>query len=364
MSRLGGPWLALAAALLPSQIVRAQEVGASCEPKDLTALAGWSGVWLAEGAESDINGRELPGSQSGIAALKLIGLDAPWNDKGWARMEKFGGLPDGTGPQSGLGYPVMMGGPSPFTIIVSPSQTVIIGEYREVRYIFTDGRGHLPGDVRWPTIWGDSVGCWEDDTLTVETLSVQFSPDFSLFSPPLSENARFIERLRLTAPGRLESSITITDPETLERPWTVHMVYLRHPVIDRLIHEGHMLSNNRIVAEEDGLAIAPPKPAPAPRKLRESARLNEAELDRVVGTYTFDNVPFELTLERRGERMFYRVDPPQPFALPIHPADPLHYFSRMHTGVFNFVADADGKVIGFTGTSPDGDPISGKRKLQ
>ena len=42
-------------------------------------------------------------------------------------------------------------------------------------------------------------------------------------SPPFSERTRYVERIRQTAPDRLESQITIEDPETLERAWVLEL---------------------------------------------------------------------------------------------------------------------------------------------
>ncbi|HYD24543.1 MAG TPA: hypothetical protein VEB68_07080 [Croceibacterium sp.] len=363
MTRLAG--LAIPAALLWSTAAAGQAEAPRCQP-DLARVAAWEGVWMAEGVQAGLNGRDIPGAPPIFLGLKLLGIHAPWNEAGWERLQEGMGRVAGNTGGHGFSFPLVMSAPSPFTIVVSPTKTVVIGEYREVRYIFTDGRPHLPEDERWPTLWGDSIGCWEGDTLVIDTVSVEYSPDYSTDGPPLSENAHFIERLHMTGPDRLESDITITDPETLERPWVVHMVYLRHPVIDRLVHEGDVSLNNRIVLE-NGLPtiaaldeVAPVVPLPP------SLKLAAAELDRVAGKYALEHAPIEFTFERRGERLFMRVDPPQPFFMPVRAADPLNYVSvtPIGNGTFRFELDDAGNVTGFRGTSPEGLPMTARRKSE
>jgi hypothetical protein len=47
------------------------------------------------------------------------------------------------------------------------------------------------------------------------------------------------------APDRIESGMTITDPATLTRPWTIHIAYVWEKQVDRLIHDGDMFENDR-----------------------------------------------------------------------------------------------------------------------
>jgi hypothetical protein len=83
-------------------------------------------------------------------------------------------------------------------------------------------------------------------------------PTRYLFSnPPLSEEAHYVERLRMTAPGRIESVMTIEDPVALSKPWVIELVYVHAPGLDRLIQDPY--DNDRSELEGEVFTIVPPK---------------------------------------------------------------------------------------------------------
>jgi len=262
---------ALPVLLVTSQPAVAGQQKTSCEPRNLAALASWSGVWIAADKETGIDGRS-------DTNWDLAGLSAPWNDDGWARMRTMMRL--STNPrfkQEGWGFPMTMNSYAEFSFVISPGETAIISQYRDIRHVYTDGRKHMEEDDRWPTNWGDSVGCWKGDTLTIDTVSVKFDPSYNPLAPPLSEDAHFVEHLRLVSPDRIEGEITIVDPAYLTGPWTLPLAYKRAGKLDRLIHD--TFENDRTVAEGDTLTIAAPhdeafQPTPPPPEVK----LSTAEL--------------------------------------------------------------------------------------
>src|SRR5690606_265202 len=263
--------------------------------------------------------------------------------------------------QAGWGYPMMMDTAAPLKFVISPKETVIASQYREIRYVYTDGRDHVPEEDRYATTWGDSIGCWHDNTLTIETVGAKFDPGHNYWAPPLSEEARFVERLRLVAPGRIESEMTITDPVTLTAPWTVSLAYVRGDARDRLIHESDIFEHDRSVVEGDSPTIAPPRAATfEPVSLPTSVELSPAELDRVVGRYAFEGLPLELIVERGGGRLLFQVPPSLTTFLPLFAESPLS-FASIDGGTFRFLVDEAGNVTGFEGTGPNGMPMTGKR---
>ena len=76
---------------------------------------------------------------------------------------------------------------------------------------------HLPAHVRqW---WGDSRGRWEDKTLVVDVTN--FTPKTNFQGS--RENLHLVERFTRRDAGTLEYAVTIEDPTTFTKPWTVEM---------------------------------------------------------------------------------------------------------------------------------------------
>lgn len=213
-------------------------------------LPEWRGVWIAEGLTPDISGFPPPGARW----YKLFGDQAPWNETGQARFEAM--LENqGTRKADGWGFPMMMDSAAPMQFLITPHEVLIINMYRDVRHVYTDGRALPAEEDRWPTTWGTSVGRWEGDTLVIETVSVRDPTRFFFSSPPLSEEARYVERIRQTAPDRIESVMTIDDPVTLSEPWVVELSYVPTAGTDRLIHDDY--ANDRSEVDGDAFTITP-----------------------------------------------------------------------------------------------------------
>jgi hypothetical protein len=346
--------LALAFAFTASQPAQAEETASSCAPKDLAALKSWEGVWGAEGLDGDIAG-------SVRAQPKFLGANAPWNDEGWNRMRKLG-IFNRAHPlriAAAWGFPTMMNSYSEVKFIIAPDETVMTSQYRDIRYIYTDGRGHPSEDELWPNNWGDSIGCWKGDTLEIDTIGAKFDPAFNYMAAPLSEQAHFVERLRAVAPDRIEGEMTITDPVTLTGPWTVKFAFVPAG-IDRLIHEGDTLLDREEVQGDKVVFSAPTGEWYEDIALPPEAPLSTAQLDRVVGHYAFEGQPSQLNIERRGDRLYMQITPFRPNFIPIYAEGPLS-FVPVDGGAIRFTTDAAGGVTGFEGTNAFGQAMKGTR---
>ena len=88
-------------------------------------------------------------------------------------------------------------------------------------------------------------------------LRPQLGAIFPLGLPPLSENARFTERLRRTGPDRMELEMQVEDPEVLTGPWTARVAYKKATGLDRLIHDA--FGNDRSEVDGESMTIAPPR---------------------------------------------------------------------------------------------------------
>jgi len=74
----------------------------------------------------------------------------------------------------------------------------------------------------------------------------------------VSGEARFVERIRLVSPDRLEDQLTIIDPVALTKPYTVTIHYRRATDMARLIHHD-CFENERNPVVDGKLTVAPPK---------------------------------------------------------------------------------------------------------
>jgi hypothetical protein len=240
-----------------TQAACSQKPPADPRVERFASLPRWDGLWVGENQQPEINGFPSPNAPPVPKLYKVAGFEAPWNEAGKA---KFAALLAGVQHRkaNGWGYPMMMNSSAPLQFIITPEETLIINMYRDVRHVYTDGRQHPAEEDRWATVWGDSIGRWEGDTLVIETVSVKDPLSYFFFAPPLSEQARYVERLRMTAPDRIESDITIEDAATLSQPWSLKMVYRRMEGVDRLIHEA--FENDRTGFDGSSFTIEPPKP--------------------------------------------------------------------------------------------------------
>jgi hypothetical protein len=103
-----------------------------------------------------------------------------------------------------------------FQILQTPEYVAILQEMgHQARIIPLDRRPHIAENLR---LWnGDSRGWWEGDTLVVETTN--YSPQ-SRFQGA-TENLRLVERYTRISADTIAHELTLDDPTTWTRPWTV-----------------------------------------------------------------------------------------------------------------------------------------------
>jgi hypothetical protein len=121
-------------------------------------------------------------------------------------------------------------------IFQSPSAVTITYEMiHETRVIPLDGRAHLDADIAQYT--GNARGRWEGDTLVIETKNFT---DKILYRGA-AENLQLVERIKRVGPDELEYRVTITDPTTFTRPWTLAIPYVNtgEDMFEYACHEGN-----------------------------------------------------------------------------------------------------------------------------
>jgi hypothetical protein len=98
----------------------------------------------------------------------------------------------------------------------------VINEFRHAtRIIPLDRKQHLPTAVRrW---LGDSIGWWEGDTLVVETTNFYdtYQTRMALGGDFHGTDAKITERFTMKDANTIDWTMTIDDPKTFTRPWTL-----------------------------------------------------------------------------------------------------------------------------------------------
>ena len=109
--------------------------------------------------------------------------------------------------------------------------------------IYLDGRGH-PEDPN-PAWYGHNVGRWDGDTLVVDRVGFTERVYLDQDNHPHTSKLHVIERYRRPDLGHLEIDITVEDPGTLAKPWTMKRVSDLAPTEE--IYEFICPENNRDV---------------------------------------------------------------------------------------------------------------------
>ena len=123
-----------------------------------------------------------------------------------------------------------------YQIVQAPGYVALLSEQiHDVRIIPTDGRPHLPQDVR--QLLGDSRGRWDGNTLIVETTNFTDRTSFR----GSGEQMHLTERFTRTGADTMTYEFTVDDPETFARPWTarIPMMRAKGPLFEYACHEGN-----------------------------------------------------------------------------------------------------------------------------
>ena len=103
-----------------------------------------------------------------------------------------------------------------FEIVQGPGYVAIVTEMtHETRIIPLDSRPHVGAGVR--TWTGDARGWWEGETLVIETTNFN---DKKLFRGATA-GLQTVERFTKLNADTIEYRLTVTDPATFSRPWTL-----------------------------------------------------------------------------------------------------------------------------------------------
>jgi hypothetical protein len=149
-----------------------------------------------------------------------------------------------------------------YQIVQVPGYVVIHYEMiHAARIIPTDGRKHLPSQIR---LWdGDSVGHWEGDTLVVDVTNfngrgwIATNAAAGRIRGVLESDAlHVVERFTRVSTTTIHYQVTIDDPNTYTRPWTLAVPLERddgYQIYEYACHEGnHSVENMLRAASQTG----------------------------------------------------------------------------------------------------------------
>ena len=106
----------------------------------------------------------------------------------------------------------------------------------EIRIIPLDGRPHLPKQIdAWQ---GDSRGHWEGNTLVVETTNFNDPAPAQNYRGSTTD-LKLVERFSVVDKDTLRYEVTVSDPKTWTRPWTIEAPLPRidPPLFEFACHE-------------------------------------------------------------------------------------------------------------------------------
>jgi len=251
----------LAAVAVPVGPALAQGSTQQARGEAFVRLPYWPGYWVGENsADTPISGIAVRNADAGPPSSDSLAVwanNAPWNEEGRRRMAEIVRAQGGR-KSLGWGYPLMMNSATPVQFLITPEEVLIINAYNEARHIYTDGRDHPPLDELWPTVTGNSIGHWEGETLVIDTIMVTGPNRYFQGAPPLSEEARYFERIWLDG-ERLRIDMTIEDRVTLSEPWQASLALIRDEGFDRMIQVDW--NNDRTGTEGGVNTIEPPADA-------------------------------------------------------------------------------------------------------
>jgi hypothetical protein len=144
-------------------------------------------------------------------------------------------------------------------IVQGPGYVAITHEMvHDTRIVPLDGRPGLSGKIhQW---FGDSRGHWEGSTLVVETANFSDKTNYRGSGATL----RMLEHFTRTGKNSIEYRLTVDDPTTWTKPWTVeeHMRTSEGDLYEYACHEGNYGLHNILEAarDEEKAAAAATKP--------------------------------------------------------------------------------------------------------
>jgi hypothetical protein len=215
-----------------------------------------SGLWQTESAPPEMLERLIPGPTNGAGEEPLsqyfINIlfdfkpeDAPLLPAAAASFEQRAKDFSTESPLSHClpeGMPLVEMAPAPYKIIQTSGLTLMLYERDTTfRQVHTDGR-KLPDDPQ-PSWLGYSVGKWDGDSLVVDSNGFNDRGWLDARGHTHSEALHMTERFRRVDFGHMELRITIDDPKTYSRPFSIQLK--QHLIPDSDLLESFCAENEK-----------------------------------------------------------------------------------------------------------------------
>ena len=219
--------LIAAGVILPHAAIAADPAGPQARAEALAALASlpdFSGVWLP-----DIKDQKRQETSN----------FPPWTPAALPQAQHMVAEEKAGRPRLVLSHCMPHGMPSwmlithnAIEILMTPGRVTMLGEAdgNRMRRIYTDGRPH-PEDPD-PSMHGHSIGHWDGDVLTVDTVGIVPQATIAISEAtgiPNNGDIHIVEHFHLVKPNVLADDLEITAPKVLTTTWKTTRLYLRYP---------------------------------------------------------------------------------------------------------------------------------------
>jgi len=211
-----------------------------------------SGLWQTESAPPDLLERLIPAASNGAGeeapSQYFIDIfsdfkpqDVPFRP---AAAQSFQQRFDNFTKLSPISHCL-----PPYKIVQTPGVTFMLYE-RDTTYrqVYTDGR-KLPADPQ-PSWLGYSVGKWDGESLLVDTIGFNGRGWLDARAHTHSEALHLTERFHRLDIGHMEVQLTINDPATYTRPFTIKLK--QHLLPDTDLLESFCAENEKDAIHVEG----------------------------------------------------------------------------------------------------------------
>jgi hypothetical protein len=231
-------------------------------PRTADGRPNLSGLWQTESAPKEMLERLIPGATNGAGEEPLsqyfINIfsdlkpdEAPMLPAAAALFLQRSKAFSRESPLSHClpeGMPLVEMAPAPYKIIQTPGLMLMLYERDTTfRQVHTDGR-KLPDDPQ-PSWLGYSVGKWDGDSLVVESNGFNDRGWLDARGHTHSEALHLTERFHRVDFGHMELRLTIDDPKTYTRPFTIQLK--QHLMPDSDLLESFCAENEKDASHTD-----------------------------------------------------------------------------------------------------------------